>query len=268
MKTRRFRFVIRDFTFDIYEKLVAEGLDTGYEHITMREYLSSGNLPEKFIIHRHDVDRKPENSLTMAQLEAEYGISSTYYFRTIDKTFQPEMIREIEELGHEVGYHYEDMDRAYGNVAKAHESFREELARLRKYATVDTVCMHGNPLTAYDNRDMWEAGCGFDKYGLLGEAYLSMDFTDVTYFSDTGRTWKDGELKVKDNPVGESEKYVQVDGTDELVELVKSDKLSKLCLLSHPNRWARSPSEYVIEFSKDTMTNVGKRGLNLMRGQM
>ena len=255
----------RDFTFEIYEELLQAGLEAGYEHITMREYLSPGELPERFIIHRHDVDRKPENSLAMSRIEAKYDIQTTYYFRTIDKTFKPEMIQTIENLGHEIGYHYEDMDRAEGNIANAHELFQEHLKRLRKHATIDTVCMHGNPLTAYDNRDMWDAGRGFTEYGLLGEAYFSMDFVDVTYFSDTGRTWKDGNLKVKDNPVGKSEKTVQVDGTEQLIELVNRASVPRLCLLSHPNRWAENVGEYVIEFSKDALTNIGKRGINVVR---
>ncbi|MFC3959091.1 hypothetical protein [Halovivax cerinus] len=255
----------RDFTYEIYEELLQAGLDAGYEHITVREYLDSDALPERFIIHRHDVDRKPENSLAMARLEAEYDIPSTYYFRTIDKTFQPELIREIEDLGHEIGYHYEDMDRVDGNVAEAHASFATHLERLREHATIDTVCMHGNPLTAHDNRDMWTGDRGFDEYGLLGEAYLSMDFVDVTYFSDTGRTWEDGDLKVKDHPVGESSKTVSADGTAELIELVAEARVPGLCLLSHPNRWAETTPEYVTEYSKDAVTNVGKRMLNLVR---
>ena len=256
--------MIKDFTFDIYEELLQAGLDADYEHITIREYLSGNELPEQFIIHRHDIDRKPENALTMARLEARHDISSTYYFRTIDKTFQPDLIQEIEELGHEVGYHYEDMDRGDGNVTQAHESFREHLERLREYATIDTVCMHGNPLTAHDNRDMWNGTREFEEYGLLGEAYLSMNFVEVTYFSDTGRTWMDGSLKVKDHPVGESKKMVRADTTPDLVELVESNAFNCGCLLSHPNRWAGTNSEYLAERAKDTVINLGKRGINLV----
>ena len=255
----------RDFTFEIYENLLQAGVDAGYEHITVREYLSCEELPERFIIHRHDVDRKPENSLAMARLESKYDIPSTYYFRTIEKTFKPDLIREIEEMGHEIGYHYEDMDRADGDVDEAHDSFSTELERLRALATVDTVCMHGNPLTAYDNRDMWDGSVEFDSYGLLGEAYLSMDFVDVTYFSDTGRTWEDGNLKVKDHPVGEFEKNIQANTTGDLCQLVSSGKIPRLCLLSHPNRWADTFGEYLTELSKDTITNLGKHGLQVVK---
>jgi len=56
------------------------------------------------------VDRKPGNALKMARLEDEMGIRATYFFRTIPHTFKPEIIKEVSGMGHEIGYHYEDMD--------------------------------------------------------------------------------------------------------------------------------------------------------------
>ena len=40
----------------------------------------------------------------MARKEAEMGITATYYFRTHDDVFKPDIIREIADLGHEIGY--------------------------------------------------------------------------------------------------------------------------------------------------------------------
>jgi aminoglycoside N3'-acetyltransferase len=258
--------MIGEFTFERYGALLDAGLEAGYAFLTLREYLSTDreSLPERFIVLRHDVDRKPENAASMARIEADRDVPSTYYFRTIEKTFQPELIQGIEALGHEIGYHYEDMDRADGDIERAHESFATHLGRLRDVATVDTVCMHGNPLTPHDNRDMWDDGEseGYERYGLLGEAYLSMDFTDVTYFSDTGRTWLDGALKIKDYTVGEASKDVQVDTTTELIDLLEMGRLPRLCLLAHPNRWAGTRPELGAEYSKDVATNLAKRGLN------
>jgi hypothetical protein len=91
-----------------------------------------------------------------------------------------------------------------------------------------------------------------------------MDFTDVTYFSDTGRTWRDGDLKVKDHTMGEGEKRVQVDSTPELAGLLLSGRIYRACLLSHPNRWAGSRPEWLVEGAKDTAVNVVKRGLALV----
>ncbi|WP_254807792.1 hypothetical protein [Natronosalvus amylolyticus] len=256
----------RDFTFEMYEKLLQAGLEAGYHHLTVREYLSRDNLPERFIIHRHDVDRKPENSLAMARLEARYGISSTYYFRTIEKTFKPKIIREIESLGHEIGYHYEDLDRASGDVDAAHESFSRELEKVRSHVTVDTVCMHGNPLTSYDNRDMWTRTVPFFRqYDLDGEAYLSMSFETVSYFSDTGRTWKDGLLKIKDHAIGIDGKSRQVRSTSELTDLIQSRSIPRYCILTHPNRWAKTRSELVVETTKDLATNIAKIGIQTFK---
>jgi hypothetical protein len=275
-----------DFTYPMYGRLLDAGLAAGYEFLPVREYVvrraeaagdgsrpertdervtpdGGTDLPDRFVVLRHDVDRKPRNALAMARIEAEHGVRSTYYFRTIEKTFRPDLIERIAALGHEVGYHYEDLDRADGDPHAALSAFERELERLRSLVDVETVCMHGNPLSAHDNRDVWDHA-DFDQFDLLGEAYLSMDFTDVTYFSDTGRTWRDGDLKVKDHTMGEGEKRVQVDSTPELAGLLLSGRIDRACLLSHPNRWAGSRPEWLVEGAKDTAVNVVKRGLALV----
>jgi hypothetical protein len=253
-----------DFTYDIYRELLVAGLDNDYVFVTIGDYLKGDGLPDRFIMMRHDVDRKPENALTMARLESEMDVRSTYYFRTTSKTFRPSIIEEIASLGHEVGYHYEDLDRAFGDDRRAHELFEGNLRKLRDVSPVETVCMHGNPLTPYDNREMWADGnADPEDYGLLGEAYLSMDFTDVVYFSDTGRTWRDGELKIKDHTREEGEKPVQVDTTRELARLLDEHRIRRTCLVVHPNRWARTYPELVAERTKDFVVNLAKRGINL-----
>jgi len=249
----------RDFTYDMYDALLEAFLEEGYTFVTVREYLLKKDLPDKLVVFRHDVDRKPENALDFARIEADKGVSSTYYFRTIGKTFKPSLIHEIESMDHEIGYHYEDMDRAGGDVDTAMKFFADHLERLRIHVNIDTVCMHGNPLTSHDNRDIWSNDTSqFDQFDLAGEAYLSVDFTDLMYFSDTGRVWRDGALKIKDHPVGADTKSVQVDGTVDLIDHVRNGDTDRFYLLTHPNRWAGDPIELFIEASKDAVTNVGK----------
>lgn len=254
------------FTFSAYEELLDVCQSAGYTFLTVRDYLESTPLPERFVVMRHDVDRKPENALAMARLEADHEVASTYYVRTIPKTFDPTLLQDLESLGHEVGYHYEDLDRADGDPDQAQVSFAAELARVRSLVSVDTVCMHGNPLTSYDNRDLWGENPQewFDWYDLLGEAYLSMDFVDVTYFSDTGRTWRDGALKIKDHTVGPDGKSQQVETTAELVDLLESGTVDRVCLLTHPNRWARTYPELLAESTKDAVINAGKQAMQLL----
>ena len=64
------------------------------------------------VILRHDVDRLPENSLRTARIEQEMGIRGSYYFRIVPESWDEKIIKEIAALGHEIGYHYEDVDLA------------------------------------------------------------------------------------------------------------------------------------------------------------
>lgn len=252
-----------DFTYDMYAELLEAGINQGISFITVKEYLNTEVLPSEFVILRHDVDRKPINARDFARIEAERGVNSTYYFRTVEETFQPEVMEDIDSLGHEIGYHYEDLDRTDGDVSAAHASFRENLEKLRNVVPVSTVCMHGNPLTAYDNRDIWNTEASFEDYDLRGEAYLSMDFSEVDYYSDTGRTWRDGPLKIKDHTVGDDGKTIQISTTDQLISLLESDDECRLCILTHPDRWANSFTERVVEGTFDAAKNTAKRALHV-----
>ncbi|MFC7134049.1 MULTISPECIES: hypothetical protein [Salinibaculum] len=254
-----------DFTYEMYGTLLDACRESDYAFLTVREYLAADALPERFVVLRHDVDRKPDNALDFARIEAERDVASTYYVRTVPDTFDPEVICEIDRLGHEIGYHYEDLDRADGDVTAARRSFGAHLAKLRSLVDVDTVCMHGNPLTPHDNREMWNSGDGLAAHDLAGEAYLSMDFTDVHYYSDTGRTWRDGPLKIKDHTVGGDAKTTQVDTTPDLVDLITSRSDGRFCLLTHPDRWTATLPERVFETTFDAAKNTAKYGLQALR---
>jgi len=64
----------RDFTYRTYAKMLDAAVDAGYEFLTVREYLARRRCP-RFLILRHDVDRKPANALDFARIEARSAIS-------------------------------------------------------------------------------------------------------------------------------------------------------------------------------------------------
>lgn len=138
----------RDFTLKKYTELCEAIVSSSYVPKTIQEFLIQDHL-DKSIILRHDVDRKPNRAQKMALIEHEHGIRSTYYFRTVKGVFQPDIIRNIADLGHEIGYHYEVLYKAKGDVEKAIEIFGQELKALRETAPIKTICMHGNPLTSW-----------------------------------------------------------------------------------------------------------------------
>jgi RNA binding exosome subunit len=256
-----------DFTIDKYRKLCDALLRSGYSVSTVTSYLGNPKQAQNVLIMRHDVDRKPHRALLMAQVEHEFSIKSTYYFRFNKKVFYPQLIREIAKMGHEIGYHYEVLDKAKGDHGRAIEIFKNELDEFRKITQIKTICMHGNPLTEWDNRDIWDKH-DFNDFGLIGEAYLS--FSDITYLSDTGRTWRN-KYKVKDWLPSTDYARIEkaggpaISGTDKLIELIKSVEIRRIYLLVHPERWSNSITEWTFEYLRDKIINFMKLGLQMRK---
>ena len=53
---------------------------------------------------------------------------------------------------------------------------------------VKTICMHGSPLSKWDNRDLWKR-YNYRDFGIIAEPYFDLDFDEVFYITDTGRSW-------------------------------------------------------------------------------
>ncbi len=204
-----------DFTLASYCNLVRTLSDQVYSFLTFNEFLNKS--PQKSIVLRHDVDTLPINSLRFARIQAEMGILGTYYHRAVRGSFDEGIIKEIFSLGHEVGYHYEDVNlaakwlrargrehRAEGSEQKeeelvkiAIESFAENLEKLRKIVPVKTICMHGSPMSKWDSRLLWKY-YDYRDFGVVGEPYFDIDFNKVLYLTDTGRRWDGASFNIRD----------------------------------------------------------------------
>ena len=217
-----FNIEARDFTSYKFHRL-CEAISSNYPTITIAEYMEN-KQPESFILMRHDIDRMPERALVIARIEQELGIRSTYYFRTTKNVFKSKIISQIKDMGHDIGYHYETLSEANGDSEKALNLFRSNLERLREICEVKTICMHGRPLSKYDNRELWK-NYDFRSFGIAGEAYLSIR-DDLNYFSDTGRTWS-YKNSIRDCIPGRTER-VFAETTDDLIELIERRKLNNL----------------------------------------
>ena len=182
---------MRDFTLVIYQNMLKALSRKDSAFITFRHLIENAGLPGSFTILRHDVDLLPQNSLQTAQIEHSLGIRGTYYFRIVPQSFNESIIRQIADLGHEIGYHYEDLTLAKGDMNKAIKSFEQNLAKLRKIVPVSTACMHGSPRSPWDSKDLWKH-YDYRDFGIIGEPYFDIDFSEVLYLTDTGRRW-DGD---------------------------------------------------------------------------
>jgi len=247
----------RDFTLGKYEQLCEAVVNSRYINVTFEEYFARGdNNAECFIILRHDIDENSKYALDMAKTEYRFNLEATYYFRMRKKTYVPAIIDEISACNHEIGYHYETIDRCNGDVEAALTLFESELSVFRQRYMVKTACMHGNPFTKYDNKAIWRKRKFFD-FGLLGEPYLSLDYTKFAYFSDSGRTWgQSTRKKMKDKVNVEYNRAPR--NTDELIGIIKNGEPQNICVLTHPERWSKNLADYSKRYLVDMAYILGK----------
>ena len=257
-----------DFTIGKYKQLLEALKNADYTFQPFAEFLEAPI--ERAIILRHDVDAKKQNSLRFAKIQAVAGIKATYYFRIVQQSFGTDVIKEIASLGHEIGYHYEELSTYQGDFNKAFQVFQMNLDKLRKLAPVSTICMHGSPRSKYDSRDLWKTH-DYKELQIIGEPYFDVDFSKVLYFTDTGRRWDGQKVSIRDKVDNTQYQELKQNGyiihsTDDLIKAAKAKALTDAIMLTiHPQRWHSSPILWTSELIAQNLKNVAKRvllGLN------
>jgi hypothetical protein len=254
-----------DFTLSKYRELCRTIFDSGYSVLTVARCLSEQENRSGIVVLRHDVDRLPGRALRMARLEHEIGLQATYYFRMTPAVFKPQIINDIVSLGHEIGYHYETLSKARGDLQFALLLFSKELKIMREICEIRTISMHGSPLSPYDNRVLWKH-FDFHDFGLLGEVYLSIDYEKTAYFTDTGRSWG-SKFNIRDRVpefIGDS---IEIESTDDLVSIIRSQRISRLCIQTHPERWTSDLGEWISSWGMDLGANQLKTIIRLVYRQ-
>lgn len=244
---------MRDFSLEAYKALLAAIKSSKIPVFGVASWLQ--NKPVFGIMLRHDVDRKPLNALRVAELERESDIKSTYYFRVTKTVFDKNIIKSISRLGHEIGYHYEDLSLGKGCYDKAIELFKKHLEQLRAVVAVKTIAMHGRPFSTYNNKNLWQKyNC--KDFGILAEAFLDVDYSNMYYLTDTGRTWGKTRANIRDNV--ETSLPADVDSTDSLISFITENTTKKIALVMHPERWEQNYTLWVGQLLKDIVVNIAK----------
>jgi len=249
-----------DFTLKKYIEIIEAGLEANYQFGPVNE-LFEKRLQKPFIVLRHDVDRKPKNSLAMARAEAQLGVRASYYFRCVKASFDPDIIREIRDLGHEIGYHYEDWYTARYDKQKALSLFKSHIAKLRAIAPIKTICMHGSPLSRDNNMTIWNHW-DYQDYGVK-DCILSYDYTGHAFFTDSGRTFGVSNANLRDE-LGNEDVYPDVRSSDDLIDFIKAKKKDQIMVSCHPERWGYQIHDWTTQFSKDMLTNSIKHGIRFV----
>ena len=262
-----------DFRLKLLSIFIKKILHNNYSFQPFK--LSFESFLAKTIILRHDVDLKPQNSLATAIIENELGIQGTYYFRMVPESFDVNIIDKIADLGHEIGYHYENMDTVSSRFKRqglkfrntevekekiidaAYIDFCENLEKFRKVYPVKTICMHGSPRSLWDNKEIWYK-YDYRKLGIICEPYFDIDFNEVFYLTDTGRRWDGFKYSVRDR-VPQQQKWIEQGlvfrTTNDIIKAVNENRFpSKAMITIHPQRW----TDNYFEWTKELVTQRAK----------
>ena len=247
-----------DFTIKIQEELIMALVNSGYNFITVNESLQTSK--SKFIILRHDVEARYDNALEFAKIQHKNGIKGTYYFRILKDHFDPDVVKGITSLGHEAGYHYDDLTKCKGDIKKAIKRFEKHLDLLNDIAPIKTICMDGSPLSKYDNKDLWNK-YNYRDYGIESEPYFDIDFTNILYLTDTGRMWDGKMFSIRDK-VNSSFNSFKFHSTIDIIKAANENRLpDKIMFTFHPQRWNDKALPWIKEFVMQNVKNQVKRVL-------
>lgn len=266
-----------DFTLNIYKTLLGSLQTQGFSFLTVSDYHSTVKeeggafMPPQCVILRHDVEARYWNALAFARIQQEMGVRGTYYFRMLPKHFDKNIVKEIANLEHEIGYHYDDFSHCKGDYEKALKRFKKNLSILREIAPVKTICMEGAPLSKWDNRLFWSARSSpftvhYKDLGILTEPYFDLDYSQLFYLTDTGRRWDGYKVSVRDKIPLHQERWIAQGlafrSTKEIISAAFAGTLPpRMMITVHPQRWNDALLPWAKELILQKVKNVVKRGI-------
>jgi hypothetical protein len=224
-----------------YRSFLLAARDHGYRISSLEQWVRARDQLEEegspLLILRHDVDQHPRSALTMAAIEEEMEVRSSWYFRW--RTAHPAVVRDLRDRGFEVGLHYETLTRMAleqglpgpadeALIESGRRALRNEIAAFaRLFGPIRAVVPHGDSrVPAVHNaellrgQDVAPYGIEFDGNDAMRGWKLGHWLTDR--ISAEGR-WKDG-----------------VDPAD-----LFADGVTPILSVIHPNNWASGWSLWV-----------------------
>lgn len=163
-------------------------------HVDMRfcDFVHSDSV-EKYFILRHDVDFSPAAALNMAKLEVEIGVRASYFLLFTSDNYNllseqhRDLPRQLVDLGHEVGLHYDVA--AYAKLGRAPlvDSLIAEAEFLGNLTgiKVKSIAMHNPSIYGEDP---------FRNEPRFINAYADRFTKDISYLSDSCGAWRDSTI--------------------------------------------------------------------------
>lgn len=177
------------FSYRGYEELILTLRESGY---CFTDYHDYSQYP-RCVILRHDIDNSIERAVALAELEARSDVSSTYFVLLTSDFYNPaskkslEGLRHIQQLGHEIGLHFDEM---------AYDHLEDVPAAVVKEADILTEII-GSPVTAVSMHRP-SSGTLEADYKIPGiiNSYGKVFFKEFKYLSDSRRHWREPVLDI------------------------------------------------------------------------
>lgn len=243
------------FTYSYWESFCKKLSNSGIHSVTAKSLVNSKN-DKKYLVLKHDVETNVSSALNIAIIENKYGHCGSYYVQAylLNDESNIKMLQKMQEMGHEISYHYDIMDSNKGNIEAATVEFDKNCELFKKSGfELKTLCQHGNPVVERvgytSNRDFFRNETVSAKYPHLSDIMVNFKEranTDYLYFSDAGRKFKLIFDPINNDVIPSDDKNVPFDNLDLLFEYINKQNQNAIISI-HPHRWVKSKAKFVIK---------------------
>ena len=210
---------------------------------------------EHFLVLKHDVETDVAKAFKMSQIEHKYGHKGSYYVQAylMSDPKNIQMLKQMQDMGHEMSYHYDVMDSCHGDLDKAIAEFEINRRIFENNGfLLKTLCQHGNPVVERvgytSNRDFFRSERVCEAYPELSDIMVNFKqahHTDYTYFSDAGRQFKMIYDPITNDIVNSDDKNVIYKDLNAVLNHLSAD--GKYIISTHPHRWTNSALLYIVK---------------------
>lgn len=208
-----------------------------------------------YLVLKHDVETNVPSAYRMAAIEHEYGHRGSYYVQAylLESPENIKLLQAMQQMGHEVSYHYDVMDSCKGDLEAAIAEFEKNRKMFEENGlAVVTVCQHGNPVVERvgytSNRDFFRSEKVRNLYPEMADIMVNFPEkyeTQYLYFSDAGRLFKRIYDPINNDVVNSDDQNIPYKDLDALFCGLSAQKGN--IISTHPHRWTGSAVKYVLK---------------------
>lgn len=176
-----------DFSLRHYQEILSLLKKRGYKFCFFSDNVDKN---AKTIYLRHDIDFSPEKAPILARIENQNNVRATYFIRLgspLYNIFDPtyfKIIKEISDLGHQIGLHLERDTYGSGELTKEEieKTISLQLQILREYFDIKSI-------VSFHQAARFKPNILNQKFESFTSTYEPKFFTESKYLADSNGIW-------------------------------------------------------------------------------